>query len=217
MYFKKHATAFETHSPATHFLKFAIAEKSPQEQHRDWLEDISQNIWDRIKFENEMIPSTDALYLHWQRSCWVLHMWRQADDNMMLQPMTNYGWTLSNGKLSVIWEAPHNIEAIRRRVGLLLKGCKCTTGCLTGRCGCRKDNRQCCEGCQCKNCSNLTSATENTELADIAIEEIATYNTEIDEDLDDEMELIFGRQTESNWSDLDEDKSENEDTETLKE
>ena len=59
----------------------------------------------------------------------------------------------------------------------------------------------------------MTSATENTELADIAIEEIATYNTEIDEDLDDEMKLIFGRQTESNWSNLE---SENEDTETLK-
>ena len=35
VYFKKHATTFETHSPATHFLKFAIAGKSPQEQHRD--------------------------------------------------------------------------------------------------------------------------------------------------------------------------------------
>ena len=39
-----------------------------------------QNFWDRIKFENEMIPFTDALYLHWKRSCWIF-MWQQADKN----------------------------------------------------------------------------------------------------------------------------------------
>ena len=48
-----------------------------------------------------------------------------------------------------------NLQAVRERVSLLLRGCKCATGCSTGRCGCKKSNRQCSEGCQCKNCSNV--------------------------------------------------------------
>lgn len=113
IYFRKYATAFEVTSPVTHFLTFALG--SPRQQHEIWLEDIRQNIWDCIKFENEMIPSNEALNLHWQRSCWVIHMWAQADQNtMILQPITDYGWTLTDGSnLTVVWDSPNNIEAIR--------------------------------------------------------------------------------------------------------
>ena len=62
------------------------------QQHSSWLDDI-QNILDRIKFENEMVPSEDSLFLHWQRSFWVIGMWKQADMNtMVLKPMTEFGW-----------------------------------------------------------------------------------------------------------------------------
>jgi len=74
VYFKKYATAFKMQSPATHFIQFCTATHSIRQQHTAWLEDIRNNIWDRIPFENEMVPSDDALYLHWRRSCWVLHM-----------------------------------------------------------------------------------------------------------------------------------------------
>ena len=103
--YQKHSTGFESPSPPIHFLNFAATGKSIQQQHNDWLEDIRQNIWDRIKFENEMIPSTGALFLHWQRSCWVVHMRMQADKNILvLHPITNYGWTLTDGKLPIIWD-----------------------------------------------------------------------------------------------------------------
>ncbi len=176
LYFKKHATGFESSSPATHFLKFATTGTSMLQQHQSWLEDIRQNIWDRVKFENEMIPSNEALYLHWKRSCWVLHMWRQADQNyLVLQPVTNYGWTLTEGKLCIVWDTPSNLQVIRDRVSLLLRGCKCATGCATGRCGCKRSKRPCSEGCQCKNCLNITSRTdEATELAELALEEQIT-------------------------------------------
>ena len=81
IYFKKCATAFETSSPEAHFHKFITHSQTIKEQHLNWLNDIRENIWDRIKFENEMIPSSDALYLHWKRSCWISHMWQQADMN----------------------------------------------------------------------------------------------------------------------------------------
>ena len=126
-------------SPATHFIQFCTATHSIQQQHTAWLEDIRNNIWDDITFENEMMPSDDALYLHWRRSCWVLHMWRQANlNNMSLKPITDYGWQLVDNTLTVVWDTPKNIASIRNRVRLLLRGCKCVTGCTTGRCGCKK-------------------------------------------------------------------------------
>ena len=38
-----------------------------QEHHSKWLESIRQAIWYRVKFENEEIPSYDALMLHWEK------------------------------------------------------------------------------------------------------------------------------------------------------
>ena len=139
-------------SPATHFLKFTAVGKSTHQQHRetDWTI-YDKSIWDRIKFKNEMIPSTEALYLHWKRSCWVLHIWRQADQNSLtLHSITNYGWTLNDDKLSFVWDTPANLEAICGRVNLLLRGCKCVIGCSTGRCGCKRKGKEYAEGCQYK-------------------------------------------------------------------
>ncbi len=189
IYFKKHGTAFDTPTPATHFRNFAKAGKSIQQQHSDWLEDIRQSIWDRIKVENEMVPSNDALNLHWKRSCWVIHMWRQGDrNNLIVQPITNYGWTLSDNKLTVVWDTPANSDAIRDRVKLLLRGCKCATGCVTRRCGCRKNNRQCSEGCECRNGLNIsTGNTSATELVEIAFEEEVNMDDTIADDDTDEL------------------------------
>ncbi len=75
------------------------------------------------------------------------------------------------------------------------------TGCATGRCGCKRDNKQCSEGCQCKNCLNISSATEEvTELAEIALEEDIT--TDIAEDTEELMERVFGTELETTSSDF---------------
>ena len=219
VYYKKHATAFEMPTPAMHFIKFAKADKTLQQQHTDWLEDIRQNIWDRVKYENDMIPSNDALYLHWQRSCWVINMWQQADHNSMaLQPMTSYGWEVCNQELFIVWDTPENQAAIRHRVNLLLRGCKCTTGCSTGRCGCKRNKRHCSEGCQCKNCCNLPcSSQEPTQLEEIALEEEIIENRSADghddddDDIEELMEWIFGTTELENSIDSEEDSQEDRD------
>ena len=164
---QKAATEIESQSPATHFLKFIAVGKSSHQQHKDWLEDIRQSIWDRIKFKNKMIPSTEALYLHWKTSCWVMHMWRQEYQNSLtLHSITNYWWTLN-----VVWDTPANLEAIRGRVNLLLRGCKCVTGCFTGRWGCKRSGKNC-AGCQCKHCSNLACIMEEArDLMEVPLEE----------------------------------------------
>ena len=202
VYYKKHATGFETPSPANHFLKFSGAHTTTQQQHKTWLEDIRQTVADRSTFDTEMIPSIEALYYHWKRSCWVIHMWRQGDKNqIVLKPLTDYGWTLSDNKLAVLWDTPENLETIRQRVHLLLKGCKCVTGCTTRRCSCKKKNTQCFEGCQCTNCLNMpiTEGREDTDLVEIALEEeVTTDSTQLD--TDELLDWVFGAENEDNMS-----------------
>ena len=207
VYFKKHAACFETPSPVSHFKKFVSTTTSIQLQHENWLEDIRQSIWHHISFENEMILSNESLCFHWKRSCWILQMWRQSDKNtMVLQPITDYGWALNDSKLTVIWDTPTNMQAIRDRVNILLRGCKCATGCSTGRCSCRRNGQQCSEGCQCINCSNVTvaAADSNSELTEIALEEV-TVTEEAQQDTEDLMDWVFGPEMEE--SDCEEDSS----------
>ena len=147
VYFKKHASEFDTPSPSSHFLQFADAD--PTIQHIHWIDDtcIHQNIADRITFVTSMVPSNDALYFHWKRTCWVLGMWEQADrKTMVLKPITENGWTIENTKLGAVWDTEENMQLVQERVNLLLRGCKCVTGCKNRVCGCKRKNSKCTEG-----------------------------------------------------------------------
>ena len=180
--------------PPTHFLQFAHAD--PSVQHKQWINDIRQNIADRTTFDTNMVPSTDALYLHWKRACWVLSMWGQADRNtMVLEPITENGWRLECTNLCVVWDTEENMQTVRERVCLLLKGCKCVTGCKNRVCGCKKKQSKCTEGCQCINCENQDSQEgESDELASVALEEElhSSGNVHLNEDEEDEFaEFVF--------------------------
>ncbi len=196
LYFKKHSTGFETPSPASHFLTFCDPNLTALQQHSVWLDDIRQNIWYRVKFENEMIPSDEALRLHWRRTCWVVDMWSQATRNtMILEPITDHGWTVQNNQLSVVWDSQQNMAAIRERVNSLLKGCKCVTGCVTRRCSCQKNQTKWSVGCECTNCCNIDQEgedTANNEISDIAIDEEVNINRWQDEGVEDIMDWVFG-------------------------
>jgi len=78
VYFKEHATGFDTPPPGTHFFKFINSTSTAIQEHITRLDDIWQNIWDRLSCESDMIPSVDALWRHWKRTCWVMDMWHQA-------------------------------------------------------------------------------------------------------------------------------------------
>ena len=164
---------------------------SVEEQHLKWLDNIRKTIWYRIKFENEMIVSDDALMLHWKRSCWILNMWHQADKSKMnLNPMTSYSWKVQDGILHIEWDTETNISTIKDRVKALTKGCKCTTGRTTNRCSCRRNRNKCSIGCECTNCvnipqGNLKDQSQDTELKHLATEEEHTT--------DETMVHIFGR------------------------
>ena len=47
---------------------------------------------------------------------------------------------------------------IKDNIEFLTKGCSCTKGCRTLRCGCRKKQRSCGPGCLCQGCTNLNTS-----------------------------------------------------------
>ena len=192
VYFKKHSSGFVTDSPRTHFANFMDQHLTSEQQHSRWLDDIRQTIWYRTKFENEMIASDEALLLHWKRTCWILHMWNQSDSSAMtLLPMTSYGWWMRERVVTVEWDTESNIRAIKHRVDLLTKGCKCTTSCSTNRCGCRKKGNKCSLGCECINCINTENDASvspvSEEMREVAIEEEHATSP-----VDEIMDLVFG-------------------------
>ena len=98
---------------------------------------MRENIADRTTFDSSMIPSDQALYFHWKRACWVIHMWSQAEShNMVLEPITEYGWSVHNDQLRVVWDTDENMAAVRDRVNvLLIKGVSVPQAARTGGVG----------------------------------------------------------------------------------
>ena len=163
VYYKKYASAFRRPTPQAHFNSFAQSDASVKALHIEWLDDIQNSIYDRTQFENNMIPSIEALYRHWKRACWVIDMWRQAENNQIaLKPLELHGWKTDEDKLAIDWDSDKNIEKVQRVRGLL-KGCKCKTGCGTNHRGCRHKGVECSEGCECKNCTNLGLPNDTSE------------------------------------------------------
>ena len=74
-YFTRHRTAFQVETPIGYFKSYFTP---PEEHHKQWYDSIRMIIWERITFEDQLPPSLDALKLHWLRSIWVIHYWRQA-------------------------------------------------------------------------------------------------------------------------------------------
>ena len=116
----------------------------------------------------------------------MLDMWRQANRNeMQVADVTHCGWNVTDGILSIDWDSAENQAAVNERVLLLTKGCKCKTGCKTGRCGCRKRGQSCSEGCECLHCSNLpnSSAIEKTTRPDAV--QLETEESRVQQDTSD--------------------------------
>ena len=72
-----------------------------------------------------------------------------------------------------------NIRNIEKRVDAIFTGCRCSTGCATARCGCRKKCTLCLEGCECVNCINMSNveSTDSAMLETSIEEDISTTTT----------------------------------------
>lgn len=193
-YFRKHKSAFQPTylTPIAIFLSLQNESLAPAEHHSAWLELMRERLWSKINYEEEMIPSDGALERHWKRSQWILSVWKQATSHLIVYPpLVGNGWIQPDPKtLSIDWDSKNNIQHIRSRVALITKGCKCRTGCRTGRCGCKKKGRECNVGCTCENCCN-SQLTSNTHVDLEVLETIESTLT--DSDLEDEVDEIMYR------------------------
>ena len=201
-YFRKHKAAFlPTYpTPMSLFNSLAKDNQTHLDHHSAWLSFLRERVWSRIKYEEEMIPPDDALLRHWQRSCWVVAVWKQATQNQITYPpLQGNGWKLDNNCLHIEWDSDDNISKVRMRVALLKKGCGCKTGCQTGRCKCKKNNNPCGPGCKCVGCCNMPKGVSPGQANVEQEDNVDSCESEDDliEEVDDVINDVFGTSTKS--------------------
>lgn len=199
-YFRKHKSAFlpSYSSPMALFNSLANEGETVLDHHITWLNFLRERIWSKIKYEEEMIPSSGALERHWMRSCWVVSVWRQATDNCITYPpLESNGWKQPDvNTLLIDWDSDENIAQVRSTVALIKKGCGCKTGCISARCKCKKAGKYCGPGCKCIRCCNLPSNTytsQDPHMVTIEEDEAGESgsDTEDDQDLEREVDMIM--------------------------
>ena len=140
VYFLKNLPAFRNQfqSPIACYQSYTTQSVVPKQKDFMWIKMLNAKIWERVDFEDSLIPSIEALRLHWMRSRWVLLYWRQAQHSyIQLPPIEKHGWKIKEQTLVVEWDTEENIKGIQNRVALLLRGCGCKKGCDTRQCSCK--------------------------------------------------------------------------------
>ena len=162
VYFKKHLASFNSlygHETPVHSYNATSPSLSPIDRHKVWIHNISIVIANRIKSEEERIPTYTSLWRHWLRTCWVTNLWKHSpspEPYDSLPPPEQCGWLkLPNCTFIIDWEDPEIQSSIENNINSLLKGCSCKSGCKTNRCGCKKKDSYCGPGCECHECNNL--------------------------------------------------------------
>ncbi|CAG2216827.1 unnamed protein product [Mytilus edulis] len=120
LYWAKHKSAFpQKSSPNSLFYLHASDGKDTLHTHIDFLEEIRPNIWNIMIFVEDMMPSLEALQLHWKRSCWVEIVWKQTLINFMAVPNPlHFGWQIDEltNHLKVVWDTKVNISKVNSNI-----------------------------------------------------------------------------------------------------
>ena len=126
-YFSKHHSAFGgTQTPSSLYYSLQQSGTTEYDTHCKWLSTIRDAVWQRIYFEDDLIPTIDALQRHYKRALWVINYWRQSISNVMdLPPLQSHGYVKVGEKVMPEWDSEANIQCIKERVNFLLKGCCC--------------------------------------------------------------------------------------------
>ena len=195
-YFRKHKSAFlpSYTSPIMLFNSFSVEGRTALDLHTSWLDFLRERIWSKIKYEEEMIPSTDALRRHWMRTCWVASVWSQTIENNIMYPsLEGNGWKQPDSNTLIIdWDSNENITNIRSAVALIKKGCGCKMGCVSAHCRCRRGGGYCGPGCKCVRCCYLPSSTcPDPDTAGLEADECDESGSDVDDDLEREVDQIM--------------------------
>ena len=98
-------------------------------QHKIWIEKVRTVIADRIVCEEERVPSYDALWRHWLRTCWVSQMWANSPQEDVLKglpPPEHSGWIIvGNQQFQFDWGSEEAQQRVQNTIDFLTKGCSC--------------------------------------------------------------------------------------------
>ena len=166
VYFKQHLATvvsrlgFDTPNQ----LYNSLGSIDEQEKHKLWYMKIRGVL--PILFEEQRPPTLSALWRHWMRSCWIKQMWGNCSKVNLFSELPlpeSQGWLKSNADTAewqIDWEAEDVIQRIKKTLDFLTKGCSCKSGCKTRWCSCRKGERQCGAGCECRGCTNFSQSQQ---------------------------------------------------------
>ena len=214
VYFKLNRAALRAYeSPEQIFNKFGNSGLSILEQHSSFLGEIRQACSLKGSYEDELLPSDDALRYHWNRCCWVSAVWESSLQTHFMYPdVSDYGWKVGEAGITVIWDSPDNLRHIDENIGFLTRGCGCPKSrCTTRSCKCVKAGKFCVPGvgCSCVNCSNIepSSSAESLQNVELAALDTSSENENIMVELVIEPDDIDNSENESEYDD-DSDQSE---------
>jgi len=132
----------------------------------------------------ENLPPTErSTIFHAFRVHQQVVVWKYLDVKR-LDPC-KWGWEIVDGKLEpVMTDQPHAPDDV-----MMIVCCKCTKGCLSLNCTCRRNNHSCmaacinCHGITCTNCDDTLRRTVSA-LAEEQIENCSLPDVMVDEELD---------------------------------
>ena len=105
----------------------------------------------KVGTPDKLPPTSDALKYHTMRAHYQAMVWRQAHCQMQILPKPEeFGWKLMDDKLVPVLMT---LDPIPKACVEMIT-CKCTTGCATRQCKCRKANIVCSGLCFCDKSEN---------------------------------------------------------------
>ncbi|CAH1790882.1 unnamed protein product, partial [Owenia fusiformis] len=162
--------------------------------HRAWLSSIREKISERETIGDNLLPSFEALLLHWKRACWVSQIWSQSIQNTMhINPIENWGWEINDsGKISFTWDSKENMNKAISEELYLTKGCGCKKDPMCSRnCGCKTNFPDGCgPACLCQgNCFNPLNINNVDIDNNTDDEDNSDSDSDSDDNDDDEVKL----------------------------
>ena len=201
----------------------SVSANSVEEHHSKALDIVRRASW-KGTYEDQLLPSDEALRLHWSRSCWASTVWSMVRIPKFDYPnITKYGFKVSHNDGAVVvdfvWDSEENMNRVKEKVLYLTRGCSCSKSkCVNRLCKCKKQNSLCGPGCRCKNCENTTHDSPG-HLDDDYDENDNDADEENDNDADEDDQSInsdFSSITTEDMSDADiAIMSESDDSDTL--
>ena len=173
VYFQANRACLNQYNSPIDIMK-TISSQDVFEAHRQLLDIIRKATWKGV-YEDQLLPTDEALRFHWLRSCWVSTLWGNSLHEQLTVPnIRDYGWAVSDSNtVSFIWDSESNIQAIRNNVKYLTRGCGCPkSGCVNKQCSCKKNDRTCGPGCKCPKsgdfkCQNCPQPNDSRPIEEV--------------------------------------------------